>query len=106
MTEGRRKRQKALKAAHGRLYTEVSRLLREADPIRLITIGAQDDEYDPEVSTILPRLCEAPSAADVRKIIHEEFVHWFDADIAGPIAHYAEVAEKIWGVWLTLKERG
>jgi len=59
MTEGHRKRQKALKAAHGRLYTEVSRLLREADPIRLITIGAPDDEYDPEVSTILPRLREA-----------------------------------------------
>jgi hypothetical protein len=92
MTEGRRKRQKTLKATHGRLYTEVSRLLREADPIRLITIGAPDDEYDPEVSTILPRLCETHSATDVGKIIHEEFVHWFDADIAEPISHYAEVA--------------
>jgi hypothetical protein len=42
----------------------------------------------------------------VQKIIHEEFVHWFDADIAGPITYYAEVAEKVWGVWLILKERG
>src|SRR5436190_15115584 len=105
MAVGRRKRQKALKAAHGRLYTEVSRLLREAAPIRLITIGAPDDEYDPEVSTILPRLREARSAAEVQRII-EEFVHWFDADIAGPITHYAEVAGKIWGVWLARKERG
>jgi len=105
MTEGRQQRQKALTAAHGRLYPEVSRLLREADPLRLITIGAPDDEYDPEVSTILPRLREARSAADVQQIIHEEFVHWFDADIAGPLTHYADVAEKIWGVWLTLKER-
>jgi hypothetical protein len=106
MSEGRCKRQEALQARHGALYTEVSRLLREADPIRLITIGAPDDEYDPEVGTILPRLHEAHSAANVQQIIHEEFVHWFDADIAGPISHYAEVAEKIWGVWLALKERG
>ncbi|MBI3248928.1 MAG: hypothetical protein HYZ50_20700 [Deltaproteobacteria bacterium] len=105
MSEDRRKRQDLLQARHGALYTEVSQLLREADPIRLITIGAPDDEYDPEVSTILPRLRGAQSAAEVRKIIHEEFVHWFDADIAGPVTHYAEVAEKVWGVWLTLKER-
>src|SRR5215813_8524369 len=82
MTEGRQKRQQALTAAYGRLYKEVSRLLREADPIRLITIGAPDDEYDPEVRTILTRLREAQLVEDVQKIIYEEFVHWFDADIA------------------------
>ena len=106
MSEGRRKRQESLQALHGALYTEVAQLLREADPIRLITIGAPDDEYDPEVSTILPRLREAHAVANVQQIIHEEFVHWFDADIAGPITHYAEVAEKIWRVWLRLNERG
>ena len=106
MSEGHRKRQEALQAKHGALYTEVSQLLREADPIRLITIGAPDDEYDPEVSTILPRLHEAQSAADLQEILHEEFTHWFDADIAGPITRYAEVAEKMWRVWCTLKERG
>lgn len=106
MSEGRRKRQESLQARHGALYAEVSQLLREADPIRLIAIGASDDEYDPEVSTILPRLHEAQSAAEVQRIIHEEFVHWFDDDIAGPITHYAEVAEKIWEVWRALKKRG
>jgi len=40
MSEGCRKRQESLQARHGALYTEVSQLLREADPIRLITIGA------------------------------------------------------------------
>jgi len=43
MNEGCRKRQESLQARHGALYTEVSQLLREADPIRLITIGAPDD---------------------------------------------------------------
>ena len=81
-SERRRKRQASLKAAYGALYTEVSRLLREADPIRLIARGAPDDEYDPEVSTILPRLREARSPDDVQRIVNEEFAHWFTAEIA------------------------
>ena len=71
MSEGRKKRQESLKAAYGTFYTEASRLLREADPMRLIVIGAPDDEYDPEVSTILPRLREAKSPDDVQRIVHE-----------------------------------
>ena len=99
MSEGRRKRQASLEAEYGMLYTEVSRLMREADPIRLIGIGAPDDEYDVEVRTILPRLREAKSSDDVQRIVHEEFVRWFSAEIAGSAAGYADVAKKIWEVW-------
>jgi hypothetical protein len=66
----------------------------------LIAMGAPADEYDPEVSTILPRLREARAAVDVQRIVHEEFVRWFDADLVGPLTDYAEVAEKIWRTWL------
>jgi hypothetical protein len=100
MTEGRQKQSQLLKAAYGSLYAAVSRLLREADPVSLIAIGAPDDEYDPEVSTILPRLREARAAVDVQRIVHEEFVRWFGADLIGPLTDYAEVAEKIWGTCL------
>lgn len=100
MTEDRRTRRQSLTAAYGSVYAQVSRLLHEADPIRLIAIGAPDDEYDPEVSTILPRLPEANSAGDVQKIVHKEFVRWFDADIAGPLTGYADVAQQIWDAWL------
>lgn len=96
MSEGRRKKQASLKAAYSTLYTELSRLVREAHPIRLISKGTPDDEYDPEVSTILPRLREAKSSDDVQRIVHEEFVHWFTAEIAGPAEQYAEVSKKIW----------
>jgi hypothetical protein len=75
---------------------EVSRLLREADPIRLIAIGAPDDEYDIEVSTILPRLREAKSPRDVQRIVHEEFVHWFSAETVGSAMYYARVSEDVW----------
>jgi len=105
MREGRRKRRESLKAAYGNLYVAVSDLLRGADPIHLIGMGAPDDEYDPEVGTILPRLVEAASAPDVQRIVHEEFVRWFGADIAGPSADYAGAAEKIWEVWLASKRR-
>ena len=100
MTEGRRQRSQSLIAAYGSLYADVSHLLREADPLDLIAMGAPDDEYDPEVSTILPRLREARAAVDVQRIVHEEFVRWFGADLIGPLTDYAEVAEKIWGTWL------
>src|SRR5262245_60733127 len=100
MTEGRRKRSESLKAAYGNLYADMSRLFREADPMSLIAMGAPDDEYDPEVSTILPRLREARTAADVQRIVHEEFVRWFGADLVGPLTDYAEIAERIWGTWL------
>lgn len=92
-------RQAALNEAHGALYSEVSRLVRTADPLRLIAIGAPADEYDSEISTILPRLREATSRDDVHRIVHEEFVHWFGADIAGPFENFAALSEKIWNVW-------
>ena len=103
MAESSRQRRQSLKAAYSGLYSEVSRLLREDDPIGLITMGAPDDEYDPEVSTILPRLREANAPVDVQRIVYEEFGRWFGADIAGPLTDYANVAEKIWGTWLDCK---
>jgi hypothetical protein len=105
MTEGRLKRRESLKAAYGSLRSDVSCLLCGADPIRLIAIGAPDDEYDPEVGTILPRLREATSAVDVQRIVHEEFVRWFEADIAGSVTVYGDVAEKIWRTWLNFRQR-
>jgi hypothetical protein len=92
-------RQAALKEAYGALYSKVSRLVRKADPLHLIAIGAPDDEYDPEISTILPRLRAGTSRNDVHRIVHEEFVHWFGADIAGPAEMYAPVSEEIWNLW-------
>jgi len=92
-------RHASLTQGYGELYAEVSRLVREADPVRLIAIGAPDDEYDVEVSTILPRLREATSASDVLRIVHEEFVQMFDAKIAGPSEIYATLSEAIWQTW-------
>jgi hypothetical protein len=44
-------------------------------------------------------------ARDVHRIVHEEFVRWFDRQIAGPVERYRDVAESIWGLWTAGGER-
>jgi hypothetical protein len=78
------------------LRAAVTRAINASDPIRLLAIGAPDDEYEPEIETILPRLQDAASVTDVRTILHEEFAAWFDPDIAGSPQRYDRAAQEIW----------
>lgn len=57
------------------------------------------DEYEPEVDTILPRLKHARTPEELRRIIHTEFVKWFDAGTAGPEVNYDGISREIWAVW-------
>jgi hypothetical protein len=95
--EGERSRsaRRAIRREYGALYDRVLRLLFDLDPVG-INFGDNADEYEPEVDTILPRLRLCTSAADVQRVVHEEFSRWFDADVAGPSERYARVSEKIW----------
>jgi hypothetical protein len=85
----------AIKKEFGALYTDVLALLFKADPIG-INFKDNTDEYEPEVDTILPRLSSCANAADTEKVVHEEFVRWFDRDTAGPQEWYRVVATQIW----------
>jgi hypothetical protein len=95
----RAERQASIEKAYGSLYVQVSGIVRDADPIGLIAVGAPKDEYDVEVGTILPRLREASRADEVERIVYEEFSHWFGVDIAGPRETYAAVSNEIWKAW-------
>ena len=44
----------------------------------------------------MPRLRGVETVEDVRRIVHEEFVHWFDDDTAGPAGRYQTIAEELW----------
>jgi hypothetical protein len=67
----------------------------------LAALGAPKDEYAPEVGTIIPRLQDAKSPDDVRRIQHEEFLRWFDAEeTIGREAAYDAVAHEIWDKFL------
>ena len=83
------------------LHRGLTALLYLHDPLGLAAAGAPKDEYEPEVSTIIPRLKDANSAEDVRRIVHEEFLHWFDGeDTAGPESAYSRIAQDIWTTFM------
>lgn len=81
------------------LLHQVEALLFRADPIG-INFEDNTDEYSPGARTIVERLPSAQSEADVVRIVHEEFVRWFDASIAGNPERYRSVAAEIWQLWL------
>src|SRR5262245_41494236 len=76
-----------LKRAYGVAYARLSDILFSEDPIG-INFEDNTDEYEVEADTILPRLRGVHSVEDVRAIVHQEFVKWFEAFIAGPPEKY------------------
>lgn len=79
------------------LHRGLTAVLYRRDPISSAAAGAPKDEYEPEASTIIPRLKDAKNADDVRRIVHEEFLHWFDGEgTAGPESAYTAIAQDIW----------
>jgi hypothetical protein len=87
-----------LRAEYGVLFDHVAAILFRHDPFG-INFECNTDEYEPEASTILPRLRTCNSAEDVLTVLHEEFTRWFDADIAGPRERYSTIANEVWALW-------
>jgi hypothetical protein len=88
-----------LKDEYGELFNAVSALLYRHDPIGIAFDNANSDEYDAETGTILPRLRSCESASDVQRVVHDEFVRWFDAGNAGSEESYAAIASEIWELY-------
>jgi hypothetical protein len=87
------------KHAYGALYLEVRGILNAHDPVGLISMGAPEDEYEPEVGTILPRLKEASDPSGVQVILQDEFVRWFGGVGMFTFEEFAPVAEEVWASW-------
>jgi hypothetical protein len=90
-----RAERKRLKREYGQAFERLNEILFQEDPVR-INFEVNTDEYEPEVGTILPRLAGCASANDVRTVVHQEFVRWFDPSTAGPPDNYTVIAERIW----------
>jgi hypothetical protein len=90
-----RRRRKELRERYGVAYDGLSKILFTEDPVG-INFETNTDEYEPEVGTIIARLGECRSVDDMRRIVHEEFVKWFDVVTAGPPENYQIVAKRIW----------
>ncbi len=87
-----------LKKRCGDLVEKVEKILFEEDPYGL-NFGDNVDEYEPEASTILPRLRNCRSASDTRIVIHKAFCYWGNVSYAGPIEKYTHASERIWQIW-------
>ena len=90
-----RQHREELRRRYGAAYNRLSSLLFEEDPVG-INFEHNADEYEPEAGTILPRLRSCGSVADVREVVHSEFLRWFDAETAGPVDRYQSIAERVW----------
>jgi hypothetical protein len=83
-----------LKSEYPGLFADLASYLYEYDPMGL-NYGMNADEYEPEVGTILPRLFESTSAAEIAPVIRDEFERWFGSGLRIENATYDELAEGV-----------
>jgi hypothetical protein len=79
------------------LYARVKCIVNAADPIGLLSEGASDDEYHPEIDEIafwLPK-SGCRTIAQTNAMVHRQFVTWRGARTAGPRDAYREIATAI-----------
>ncbi len=84
-----------LKQEYRERFTILREVLLRHDPIRIF-LAANFDEYDLEVSKILPKLRDVKTAAELRTVIHRVFISCFSEKIAGPEKDYEKIAVDAW----------
>lgn len=84
-----------LRRKYRELYDEIRRILFEHDPIH---IGYREDEYEPEVAMILPRIAACRTEAELTDAVHAVFVEMFSVEDAGEPGRFAPIAKDIWRV--------
>lgn len=86
-----------LKRDYAGMFDDLAAYLYEYDPMGL-NYGINPDEYEPEVGTILPRVLDAQSAADVVVVVREEFERWFGPPLRIETATYEDLADGIFAI--------
>lgn len=90
-------------ATYGPYFLPVLAILAERDPLGIAANSGNvcwRTEYVEEATTIVPRLHEAESVADIQRIAHEEYVRSFGSSARTPDA-YREIAQDIWAIMHT-----
>jgi hypothetical protein len=93
-TDKIKQERKEAKQKYGKAYQRLSEILFAEDPAG-INFETNTDEYEPEAGSILPRLHNCKSLDDVNRVVHEEFIKWFDGTAAFS-EKYQNVAKRIW----------
>ena len=79
------------------LFTLIKNVIDKYDPIGLLSIGAPDDEYIPEVKELTPLIKKDMTEQELSTLIRDVFVKMFemtiDKDLCDNMAH--EITEKM-----------
>lgn len=98
-------KRRKLRRLYRRLHDELICILYRHDPIGIgMTTDGPPNEYEPEAGYILPRLQGVSTVAELSAILREEFIRWFDEDLAGPVETYLPIAEEILAAMRQLNE--
>lgn len=89
-----RDERKALRRKYASLYEEVESILFRHDPVE-IAFEDNTDEYDPEVSTILPRAYPAETRDEVLTIVRDEFLRWFAPQRIFRQGSFEQIADEV-----------
>ncbi len=82
------------------LYATAEEIFGRHDPLGLVADDPDiEDEYGPEITTILARLPSAENERDARRIVHEVFQEWFEGVDVGPVSRYEVLASELWNAW-------
>lgn len=76
------------------LVEDVTTILHGHNPVGLADVD--DGEYRSEAQTIVASVDRFTTLPETLNIVHGEFVHWFDPDMAGPQDRYTQVAADVW----------
>lgn len=80
-------------AIYNQLYEKFLKLFFDYDPIGISYV---EDEYSPEVRTVLARLPQPKSAQDIAIILKEEFDYWFGSSNRNTAEDFLPLAEEIY----------
>ena len=76
-------------------FEAVLKILFQHDPIGICNHDTGASQYSIVVNTILPRLENMDSVEDVRKVIYEEFVYWFNSTGGRSANKYGAIAKEV-----------
>ena len=85
---------------HPDLVRRVSAVMFRRDPVR-INFETNTDEYAFEAGSVVARLSECGSPADVRRVVVEEFCHWFGPEYAAITDRLHPLADEVAGLWFS-----
>ena len=85
-----------VKSVYKERFTELMEIINSYDPIGMLSMGAEEEEYDLEVRTIIVQLDNYMTVSETYDLVRNEFILWFSKDIVvGREKMFKSMAEDI-----------